>query len=194
MATTKSNRAPASKKRAPAAKRVMKAAPANAGEISFELDARPDGPEPILGAAYLLMDRAYAFVSGDKAKILSVTLRPKGARGPAELAALKRAFEEELKAQRLRWAVARNNRPVREYVAENALALAQEFAARAAAAPAEPAAEQLTTEQRSEIERLIAEVEAEISSMNVKKEHPDAKGAALSWEATQQAEKGRPSA
>jgi hypothetical protein len=81
---------------------------------------------------------------------------------------------------------------VREYVAENALALAQEFAARAAAAPAEPAAEQLTTEQRSEIERLIAEVEAEISSMNVKKEHVDAKGAALSWEAGQQTEKGGP--
>ena len=28
--------------------------------------------------------------------------------------------------------------------------------------------------------------------MNVKKEHPDAKGAALSWEAAQKAEKGGP--
>jgi His-Xaa-Ser system protein HxsD len=190
MATTKPKRAPASKRRAPAAKRAKIAAPAAAGEITFELDARPDGPEPILGAAYLLMDRAYAFISGDKAKILSVTLRPKGARGAAELAALKRAFEEEFTAQKLRWAVARNNRTVREYVAENALALAQEFAARASAAPAEPAAEQLTTEQRSEIERLIAEVETEISQMNVKKELPDPKGAALSWEAVQQADKG----
>ena len=194
MVTRKLKRAPAAKKRVSLAKRVKKTTSAPAGEHTFELDARPDGPEPILGAAYLLMDRAYAFVSGDKAKTLSVTLRPKGARGAAELSALKRAFEEELSAQKLRWAVARNNRPVREYVAENALALAQEFAARAAAAPAEPAAEQLTSEQRSEIERLIAEVEAEITQMNVKKELPDPKGAALSWEAVQQAEKGRPSA
>ena len=145
MPTKKIKRAPAAKKRAPAAKRAKPAAPVSPGEITFELDARPDGPEPILGAAYLLMDRAYAFVSGDKKKTLSVTLRPKGARGAAELAALKRAFEEELAAQRLRWAVARNNRPVREYVAENALALAQEFAARPAPAPGEPAAEQLTS-------------------------------------------------
>lgn len=192
MAKTKSKRATAAKSRAPKVKSAKKPSAA-AGELVFELDARSDGPEPILGAAYLLMDRAYALVSGDKAKALTVTLRPKGARGKAELAALKRAFEDELTAQRLRWAVARNNRPVREYVAENALALAQEFAARAAA-PAAPAAEQLTSEQRSEIERLIAEVEAEITQMNVKKEHPDAKGAALSWEAAQQADKGRPSA
>ncbi|HEX4046420.1 MAG TPA: hypothetical protein VH309_01220 [Elusimicrobiota bacterium] len=194
MATIKSKRAPAPKRRARAAKPAKKAAPARSGEVSFELDARRDGPEPILGAAYLLMDRAYAFVAGDKAGTLRVTLRPKGARGAAALAALKRDFEEELAAQRLRWAVARNNLPVREYVAENALALAQEFAARASAAPPEPAAEQLTSEQRSEIERLISEVEAEISSMNAKKEHADAKGAAQSWEAAQQAEKGGPSA
>lgn len=190
MASTKPKRSAASKKRAPKPSRAKTAKKA-AGEIAFELDARRDGPEPILGAAYLLMDRAYAFVSGDKAKTLTVTLRPKGARGAAELAALKKAFENELAAQRLRWAVARNNKPVREYVAENALALAQEFAARAAA-PAEPAAEQLTSEQRSEIERLIAEVETEIAEMNAKKGPAGGKDAALSWEAAQQADKGRP--
>ena len=173
----------------PPAKRVKTAAPASVGEITFELDARPDGPEPILGAAYLLMDRAYSFISGDKTKTLSVTLRPKGARGSADLAALKRAFEEELAAQRLRWAVARNNRSVREYVAENALALAKEFAERAASGSG-AAAESLTAEQRSEIERLIAEVETEIAQMNVKNEHSDAKGAALSWESAQKPEKG----
>ena len=188
MPTKKTKRAPAATRRAAAAKRT------SAGEITFELDARPDGPEPIFGAAYLLMDRAYAFVSGDKAKMLNVTLRPKGARGAADLAALKRAFEDEVAAQRVRWAVARSNRPVREYVAENALALAQEFAARASSAPGEPAAEQLTPEQRSEIERLIAEVETEISQMNAKKEHAETKGAALSWEAAQEAEKGGPRA
>jgi His-Xaa-Ser system protein HxsD len=193
MAKTKSKRVPASKSRVSAKRRAKSAAPAKAGEVTFQFDARTDGPEPILGAAYLMMDRAYAFIEGDAAKTLSVTLRPKTSRGAADLAALKRDFEEEFSAQKLRWAVARNNRAVREYVAENALALAQEFAGRAAA-PAEPAAEQLTTEQRSEIERLIAEVETEIASMNVKKEHADAKGAALSWEAAQETEKGGPKA
>lgn len=153
------------------------------------LDLRKEGLEPVLGAAYLMMDRAYASLDGDKTKSLTVTLRPKD--GSAGAAALKRAFEDELAAQKLRWAVARNNQPVREYVAENALALAGEFAARAAA-PAEPAVEQLTSEQRSEIERLIAEVETEISQMNSKKEHADAKDAALSWEASQEKEKGGP--
>lgn len=164
------------------------------GEISFEVDARRDGPEPVLGAAYLLMDRAYALVSGDKAKVLTVTLRPKGARGADDLAALKRDFEAELAAQRLRWAVARNNRTVREYVVENALALAKEFSERAAPGAAAPAAEQLTADQRSEIERLIAEVETEISAMNAQAKGPDPKASALSWEAAQKAEKDGSSA
>lgn len=179
----------ASARRTRLVKRAKTASHPMADEISFELDARANGPEPILGAAYLLMDRAYALISGDKAKSLRVTLRPKGARGAAQLAALKRAFEEELSAQKLRWGVARNNRTVREYVAENALALAKEFSERRAPG-AESAADQLTSEQRSEIERLIAEVETEITQMNLKKELPDPKGAALSWEAAQTAEKG----
>ena len=162
-----------------------------ADEVSLELDGSVHGPEPILGAAYLMMDRAYAFVESAKAKTLRVTLRPKGARGAADLAALKQAFADELAAQKLRWAVARNNREVREYVAENALALSAEFAARAAAAPAATVSDELTAQQRGEIERLIAEVETEISQMNVKKEPVDA---ALSWEAAQDARKGGSSA
>jgi His-Xaa-Ser system protein HxsD len=190
MAKKKQSRAPARPVKK-AAKPVSTKSPASAGEVSFDLDVRAAGLEPILGAAYLLMDRAYAFVEGDKAKSLRVTLRPKGARGAGDLAALKRTFEDELASQALRWAVARNNQPVREYVAENALALAEEFAKRAAA-PAEPAAEQLTTEQRSEIERLIAEVETEISQMNAKKDLADPKGKTLSWEAARETEKGGP--
>lgn len=178
MPNKKASRAPARRAKTPA--RAPKAA-----ELSFPLDPRKEGLEPILGAAYLLMDRAYASLDGDKVKSLTVTLRPKGAAAAKDLAALKRAFLDELAAQKLRWAVARNNQPVREYVAENALALAEEFAKRAAA-PAEPAAEQLTSEQRSEIERLIAEVETEISAMNVKKELPDPAGKSLSWEAAQE--------
>jgi His-Xaa-Ser system protein HxsD len=194
MAKKKSKRALARPSHAPKTKKRVKPSPkgtAASGEVSFSLDVRAEGLEPILGAAYLLMDRAYAFIEGDKAKSVTVTLRPKGARAAADLAALTRAFEDELAAQKLRWAVARNNRTVREYVAENALTLAGEFAARAAA-PAEPAAEQLTAEQRSEIERLIAEVETEISQMNVKKELSDPAGKSLSWEAAQETDKGGP--
>ena len=204
MAKTKSQRAPARRTRLSArpsrasarpakksAKRAAKKSSAPAGEVVFRLDVRKEGLEPILGAAYLFMDRAYAFLEGDKSKALTVTLRPKVAGGAAERVALKRAFEDELTSQKLRWAVARNNQPVREYVAENALALAEEFASRAAA-PAEPAAEELTSEQRSEIERLIAEVETEISQMNAKKDHASTKDAALSWEAAQETDKGGP--
>jgi His-Xaa-Ser system protein HxsD len=181
-----------------AIKRVVKAPRASPGEIAFEVDARRDGPEPVLGAAYLLMDRAYAFVSGDKSKFLTVTLRPKGSRGAAELAALKRTFEDELAAQKLRWTIARNNRSVREYVAENAVALAKEFSERTASTgpAAAPSSEQLTDEQRSEIERLISEVETEIAEMNAKTKAKvgDLSGAAVSWEAAQKAEKEGPAA
>ena len=178
MTTKKSRRAPARP-----AKPSRRAAPA-AGEVVVSVKPGADGPEPVLGAAYLMMDRAYALVEPAASGALRVTLRPKGARGAAELKALESAFQDELAAQRLRWAVARNNASVREYVAENAIALAEEFASRAQAAP-EPAAEQLTADQRSEIERLIAEVETEISEMNREKALPDPNGASRSWEAAQ---------
>src|SRR5580704_16183305 len=89
--TAPSRRVPARPKKAAAKKtKPARGKPgASAGEISFTLDARKEGLEPILGAAYLLMDRAYAFIDGDKSKILTVTLRPKGERGAPALAALK---------------------------------------------------------------------------------------------------------
>ncbi len=156
----------------------------NARDVVFRLNVRRNGPEPILGAAYMMMDRAYAFISGDKKKILTVTLRPKGSRRAADLAQMKAAFENELAAQKLRWAISRNNLSVREYIAENALPLAAEFSQRAASAAA-PAVEELTDVQRGEIERLIAEVESEIAEMKHKPKSPDTKVAALSWEAAQ---------
>lgn len=152
------------------------------------LDVRREGLEPILGAAYLMIDRAYVHVGGDPKKKLVVTLKPKGARTAAARAAVTADFRAELAAQRMRWAIARGNLSVREYVAENALALAQEFAARVAAADAPaPTEAPLTIDQRAEIERLIAEVEAEIKTMNDQKPSAEPKAAAAPWEA------GRPS-
>lgn len=153
--------------------------PATSG-LTFALDVKKLGLEPILGAAYLMMDRAYVALEGDKAKTLTVALAPKSG---ARAADVRAAFEAELASQVLRWAVAKNNRGVREYVAENAVNLAQQ---KPAAAAAEPAVEQLTDDQRSEIERLIAEVESEIKEMNSKKAVADPRGVAPSWEAQQE--------
>ncbi len=160
---------------------------------SFSLDVKAHGLEPILGAAYLLMDRAYVLLSGDRAKTLVVALRAKNpkALSPKALAA---EFVADFAAQKVRWAVARNNQPVREYIAEQAVLIAsgkiQPPAAPAAAAP-EPAVDQLTDDQRLEIEKLIAEVEAEIKTMNADKAKPsvaDPKNVAASWEARQEAQ------
>lgn len=175
MSPKKPSRAPARRK--PAKK------PASPG-LTFTLDVKKRGLEPILGAAYLMMDRAYVALEGDKTKSLTVALTPKPGAKPADVRA---AFEAELEAQALRWAVARNNRSVREYVAENAVALAQQ---KPADGPSPAAPDQLTDAQRSEIERLIAEVESEIKDMNAKKVAADPKGVAPSWEAQQESQKG----
>lgn len=167
---------------------VRKPAKKKAPALSFSLDVKKLGLETALGAAYLMMDRAWVSLEGDRSKALVVTLEPKPG---FDAAAVKAAFEAELESQKLRWAVARNNRSVREYVAENAVSLAQQ---KPAAAQAEAAPEQLTDAQRSEIERLIAEVESEIKDMNAKKAVADPKGVAPSWEAQQEARKAGPSA
>jgi His-Xaa-Ser system protein HxsD len=176
-------------KRKPTPKRVLKkpsprrrAAASAGGELVIRVKSPGRDLEALYGAAYLMIDRAFVRLSPDGPRGLKVCLLPKKDRGPAALSALRAAFDAEFKAQKLRWAIARNNREIREYVAENALTLAAEFAARPAAAPA-PAADVLTDDQRSEIERLIAEVETEIKTMNDRREHAEAKDASLSWEA-----------
>lgn len=171
----RSSRKPA---KSPARKAAPKT-PAASGGLTLALDIKALGLEPALGAAYLMMDRAWVTLEGDRARTLTVHLEPKpGFTG----AAVRAAFDAELESQKLRWAVARNNQGVREYVAENAVALAQQ---KPAAAP-EPVVEQLTDAQRSEIERLIAEVESEIKDMNAKKAAADPRGVSPSWEAQQE--------
>ena len=192
-ASAKSAAKPAAKAVAPA-----KAASKN-GSLTFTFDPRKEALEHLLGAAYLMMDRAWARLGGDKDKSLTIELTPKKDRSAKALAQLEADFVAELSSQRLRWAVARNNQPVREYVAEHALTLAEEYkkrteaaaaaAASSSAAPGEAPADQLTAEQKSEIERLIAEVELEISAMNKTAEHKDPEGRTLSWEAANEKEK-----
>src|SRR5689334_5992558 len=89
--------------------------------VSFSLPVKAAGLEPLLGAAYLLTDRAYVMLSGDRAKTLVVRLRPKKDAGKKGLEALAKAFEAELASQKVRWTIAKNNQSVREYLAEQAV-------------------------------------------------------------------------
>lgn len=175
----------------PAAKKVSPVSPKlSSAEASFALAVKDHGLEPILGSAYLMMDKAFVLLSGDRAKTIVVTLRAKDPKkvSPKALAA---EFLSDLEAQKVRWAVAKNNLPIREFIAEQAVLIANgtiPMPAPAAAAAPEPAAEQLTDDQRAEIEKLISEVEAEIKTMNDKKIAVDPKGVKASWEEKQEQE------
>lgn len=172
-------------KRKSSAKRPAARKPA-VTKAGVTLQVKEWGVEAILGAAYLMMDRAYVLLSGDLKRTIKVLLRPKKA--GADRAKLIADFTAELHTQKVRWAVAKQNQPIREYVAEQAVLLANGQIERPAAAP-EAAADQLTDEQRSEIEKLIAEVETEISEMNAKKAQRDPKNISASWEQKQEARK-----
>lgn len=157
-----------------------------AGTVTCKLSVPQETLEAILGAAYLLTDRAYARLDGDRERSVTVTLRPKAAAGLKELA---ETFVAELETQKVRWAIARNNLPIREFVAEQAVLLANGKLP-AEPAPAAPPADELSADQRLEIEKLIAEVEAEIKTLNDKKAPADPKKIAASWEEKQQPAKG----
>ena len=102
-----------------------------------------------------------------------------------DTALLADTFRAELRSQKVRWTIAKNNLPIREYIAEQAILLANGAPAPAQASP-ETASDQLTAEQRGEIEKLIAEVEEEIKAMNQKKAVPDPKNIKASWEEKQE--------
>lgn len=157
----------------------------SAGEATFELRVKEEGLEPILGAAYMMMDRAFVLLGGERAKTARVSLKPKA--GPAAgVKALARDFLAELDAQKLRWAIAKNNQPIREFVVEQALLMASGAVPRPSAAAAAPAADELTEQQRQEIDRLISEVEAEIKTLGDKKALADPQGLRPSWEEKQE--------
>lgn len=184
---------PSTGPKAAAPKKVSAVAPQlSSAEASLALDIKSHGLEPVLGAAYLMMDKAYVSLTGDRAKTIVVTLRAKDA-AAVKPKALADEFLLDLESQKIRWAVAKNNLPIREHVAEQAVLIANGTIPppSASAAPPEPPAEQLTDDQRAEIEKLIAEVEAEIKTMNQDKTKPavsDPKGIKASWEEKQEQE------
>lgn len=150
--------------------------------VSLTLSVPEHGLAPILNAAYLLTDRAYARIDGDPKKSLTVSLRPKKEQDGA---GLKQAFEDALRTQRLRWALAEANREVRERVARQGLLIAAGVAPAAPApapAPAPGGGEALTAEQQAEIDRLIAEVEVEIKELKTKPAGADPENVRATWE------------
>ena len=173
-------------------KKITKKAPKfklTRSEASILLDVKTQGLEAIFGSAYLMMDKAFVLLSGDRAKFVGVVLRAKDPKAVSPKA-LAEEFLLDLESQKVRWAVAKNNLPIREFIAEQAVLIANGTipAPSAAAAPAEPAAEQLTDDQRAEIEKLIAEVESEIKTMQQDKTKvlADPKGIKASWEEKQE--------
>lgn len=158
-----------------------------AAHASLTLDVKTLGLEAVFGAAYLMMDKAFVSLSGDRAGKVVVSLRAKDPKA-VKPKALAEEFLLDLESQKVRWAVAKNNLPIREHIAEQAVLIANGTipAPSAAAAAPEAAAEELTAEQRAEIEKLISEVESEIKSMNDKKVAADPKGIKASWEEKQE--------
>jgi His-Xaa-Ser system protein HxsD len=169
-----------------AVKTVKPLSKISAMQAALTLDVKAEGLEPIFGAAYLMMDKAYVSLSGDRAGRIGVVLRAKDPKA-FKPKALAEEFLSDLASQKVRWAVSKNNLPVREFIAEQAVLIANGTLPPPSAPPApEPAAEELTADQRAEIEKLISEVEAEIKTMNDNKTAADPKGIKASWEEKQE--------
>lgn len=189
MAARKKKKTPARKTAALKAK-----APSpvfSSGDVVFRLNVKTEGLEPILGAAYLMTDVSYVRLDGAASRTIEVRLEPKA--GPEALPpkVLAKRFADELSTQRLRWAIARQNVLVREFIAEQAVLLASGRLEQAPAPAQDGAADALSEEQRAEIEKLISEVEDEIRTMNEKKAASDPKNIKASWEEKQEAGKTR---
>lgn len=149
-------------------------------KISFDLSVKKNSLEAILGAAYLLSDRAFIYLDGDQKKNIRVTLQSKTPISSEEFLPFSEMFLNELETQKVRWAIAKHNLPIREYVARQAIVLANGGTIRE-----EPVAEKgddLSPDQRQEIEKLISEVEEEIRLMNDKKNPADPQNIRISWE------------
>lgn len=156
--------------------------------VAFDLKVAEHGLESIMGAAYLLMDRAFVALRGDRARRMTVILRAKEKSAARALRGLAATFVNELKTQKVRWAIAKNNLPVREHITELAVLLANGGALEAPPppGPSVDVDDALTEEQRKEIETLISEVEEEIRVLNEKKTVSDPRNIKASWEEKQQ--------
>lgn len=149
-------------------------------EVVFPVQKKLYPLEVVQGAAYLLTDRAVAYVE-DKRGAWELTLRAKAKASAAELEALAGDFLNELLNQVLRQRLLAANRSVMEHVIARAVVSARRDPADPAQPPA-AAEDQLSAEQRSEIDRLIAEAEAEIAARAKNRAAADPLGISKTWE------------
>jgi His-Xaa-Ser system protein HxsD len=94
--------------------------------LSFALDVPKNGLECILGAAYLMTDRAFVWIEGERGKTAEVFLKSKTPRTKAQRDLLARDFLAELETQKVRWAIAKNNLALRQAIIEQAVLSAGE--------------------------------------------------------------------
>ncbi len=108
-------------RKAPAGKAKLYSVFLPQSAVSFALDVPRNGLESILGAAYLMMDRAYVSIEGDRKTKLEVLLQSKTPGAAPRLELLAQAFLAELETQKVRWAIARNNLPLRQHIVEQSV-------------------------------------------------------------------------
>jgi His-Xaa-Ser system protein HxsD len=126
--------------------------------VSFDLNEELFGKEAIYGAAYLFIDRVYAFLSRPKDRHIRVRLRSKESTSEDELEKLAGEFANELLNQMVRHQVSLATAPIREYT------LARAF---------------FGSESRTSIDALLAELDSEDLD-------DDPLSIAVPWETTEQ--------
>jgi len=126
--------------------------------VSFDLNEELFAKEAIYGAAYLFVNRVYAFLSRSRDKHIRVRLRSKETTSEDELESLAGEFANELLNQMIRHQVSRATAPIREYT------LARAF---------------FGSESRTSIDALLAELDAEDLD-------DDPLSIAVPWETTEQ--------
>ncbi|MCG2726375.1 MAG: hypothetical protein L6420_09035 [Elusimicrobia bacterium] len=115
-------------------------------------------------AAYSVTDEAYVLLKKLSSKIIEVSLKQKG-RNSVKKTAMR--FTEELKNEKIRADIFKNNSELREFLILKALSYEEK---------SQPQAEDagLTPEQEKELDELISQVEKEIKkeSSDCKKQDP----------------------
>ena len=85
------------------------------GEISFDLDEELYSRDAVYGAAYLFIDRCYAFLARPADKTIRVRLRAKKQTAAEQMEALAGEFANELLNQMLRQRIGDSTAKIREY-------------------------------------------------------------------------------
>ncbi|MCX5792095.1 MAG: hypothetical protein NTY45_07755 [Elusimicrobia bacterium] len=141
--------------------------------IILKVDLKKYSADAVRYAAYAVSGAAFVMVRGAGKTGMAVELSARDGKPPAGLRA---RFLSELADEKLREAVAGNNRELREFLVMKALSPVKK--PEAAADPG------LTAEQEKELEELIAQVEGEIKKDALNGRQEDPLGITRTWEDT----------